>query len=147
MIAFRTLLLAWLAFSASACGRATTRVAARPVCPSAWRAGWSSDSSIAICLPPGFAAASGALREGHQRWERRPVGQPVGDWLSGSLDTAAAPPPAGRWPPHLASGPACVADCATVDSAVNRAARSFLRGNNVIGSSAKQDASQFDNAV
>lgn len=121
MIFYRALCIVVAGLTSSACGRAATlRVAARPTCRSTWRAAWGADSAVAVCLAPGFAAAPGSRDGAHQRWVRPlAAGQPQvglanGDWLSVSLDTAAAA--SEPWPPRLASGPTCSVDCATADS-------------------------------
>ena len=87
-------------------------VAVVPDCPSSWRAAWSSDSTTSLCIPPDFVVA------GVSAWGRPGVGTSFLDFLSVELlswprDSMSL---GGQWPPHIASGANCLADCATADS-------------------------------
>jgi len=95
----------------AACSR-DRPVAATPDCPSSWRAAWSSDSTTSLCVPPDFVVA------GASAWGRPGVGTSFVDFLSVELvswprDSMSL---GGQWPPHVASGANCLADCATADS-------------------------------
>jgi len=86
-------------------------IAAAPECPSSWRAAWSADSAIALCVPADF------VRAGSSAWGRPGVGTGFLDFLSVELlswpgDSASL----SQWPPHVASPTNCLADCATADS-------------------------------
>jgi hypothetical protein len=89
------LLLALLA--AVACRGRT--VASAPTCADpAWRPAYTPDSSVALCLAPGYAAAGQG-----RRWARGTVGDSSYAWLTVAvLDSAAA---ADEWgvPPALPS--------------------------------------------
>jgi hypothetical protein len=93
----------------TACAR-SPQVASAPTCPPSWHAEWTGDSAIALCLPATFK------RRAADAWSRPDSGV-AADLLSVVLlrwpeDSASLH----GWPPHLASPPACLADCATVDS-------------------------------
>ena len=94
------------------CRSTLSVVAAEPQCTAPSRAAWSVDSSIAICLPPGFRAAGDSATH-HQRWERRSLGAPSADFLvvEAEPDSEALLPA-----PVLGSRPGCSVDCTTVDS-------------------------------
>ena len=96
-----------------ACAR-RPQVASAPACLPDWRAVWTGDSTIALCLPRTFQPRSAEF--GHFVWSRDSAGVPT-DFLSLTLlrwpqDSASLH----SWPPHLASPPACQADCSAVDS-------------------------------
>ena len=82
-----------------------------PHCISTWHPVWTADSSVALCIPPDFVSA------GPNAWGRRKANGAFADLLSVQLlswpqDSTTL----SGWPPHLASGPNCLADCATADS-------------------------------
>jgi hypothetical protein len=88
-------------------------VARAPDCAPSWRAVWATDSSVALCVPVDFVSA------GNSAWGRAGVGTSFVDFLSVTLlswprDAERLP----QWPPHIASGSNCLADCATSDSVV-----------------------------
>ena len=90
--------------------------ATAPHCSSSTRAVWSADSLIALCVPPDFVAGNTG------GWGRHGVGTSFVDFLSLELVTWSRDSASfGQWPPHIASGPNCFADCATADSVVLRA--------------------------
>jgi len=94
-----------------------TECAARsrePACPRSWHDGRTADLSMVLCIPPGFKRSAGT--EGVAWWARGRITSREHAWLR--IDVEAPPFDADRWPPHLASGPECGADCATADSVV-----------------------------
>jgi hypothetical protein len=95
-----------------ACKIART-VAPAPQCISSWHPVWTADSSVALCIPPGF------VLKAPDAWGRPRTNGTFSDFLTVELllwpeDSATL----SRWPPHLASGTNCLADCATADSVV-----------------------------
>jgi hypothetical protein len=93
-----------------ACSRGRL-VAPTPNCVSSWHPVWTSDSSIALCVPADF------VRADFGGWGRPGVGTGFLDFLSVELlswprDSLSL----GQWPPHVASGANCLADCSTADS-------------------------------
>ena len=89
-------------------------------CPASWRREWTADSSIALCVEPAF------VRKDVHTWQR-PEGKEGAaprDLFSVELvtwpdDSASLQ----HWPPQLASGPDCRADCITADSATSHTDR------------------------
>ena len=72
---------------------------------------WSADSLIALCVPSDFVPGSTG------GWGRPGVGTSFHDFIS--LEVLTWPRDStsiGQWPPHIASGSNCFADCATADS-------------------------------
>ncbi len=96
--------------TAGACGHRPP-VASRPDCAADWTPAWEGDSTLALCVPPGFQ------RLKDYAWGRQAPGGWARDFVSVELlqwpeDSASLH----SWPPHLASPPTCRADCGTVDS-------------------------------
>ena len=85
------------------------RIAAAPSCDLAWPAAWSADSTMALCLPPGFSP------HGENAWGRPSAagGLPVDFLTVARLPSAAAVTDIAF---GLASDSTCVADCMAVDS-------------------------------
>ena len=92
-------------------------------CAPQWIAAWTPDSTVRLCLPPGFIA------KGANSWSRSAsphgvsrsivLNAPAPDFLSVELlrwpaDSFKVPP----WPPRLGASADCRADCSTVDSLV-----------------------------
>lgn len=96
------------------------------MCGDGWDRLASADTTVVFCAPPGFRA------ERPDRWRRAAPDPLTGDWFSlAALTWPADSAFAGRWPPRLASGPTCLADCATADSIVvfaDSVARGVARG-------------------
>jgi len=110
MARYFALTFALVLLAGAACRRDAVTAAARPVCLPGLVANWSSDSSISICLPPGFDPESGSAGAA-PHWAR--IGFEYGQ-ISISIDTTDVPNP--QWPPHLTLPAICAAVCGSVDS-------------------------------
>jgi hypothetical protein len=96
------------------CGR-SQQAAAAPVCPAAWARSATADSSLTLCLAPGF------IRLDTHTWQRSSpqTGEDLADFFSVELLNWPADSASVRgWPPRMASSNSCQADCITVDSTV-----------------------------
>jgi hypothetical protein len=110
-----------VAFGFFPCCRHQPTVASQPDCLPGWNADWGPDSAFALCLPPGFVRRTehGAGKP-TAAWSRPNADGPARDLLRVEIlqwpeDSASFV----RWPPRLASPPACFeggADCTTADS-------------------------------
>src|SRR6185369_14307185 len=81
-------------------------------CPRKWSRHAAFDSSVSLCLPPGFVG-----HDAHS-WRRpaKVTGRGPSDFLS--VEMLAWPDDSVSvrfWPPRLTAGIGCEADCATVD--------------------------------
>jgi hypothetical protein len=119
----------------AACSRpAVVRTA---TCAPQWTAAWIPDSTVMLCLPPGFVARSAYSwsRPAPPRGISRSivVNAPAADFLSVELLRWPADSlKVSSWPPRLGSGPECRADCSTVDSVV-------VHGDTVAGHAARTE--------
>ncbi len=94
------------------CTRSEQAVSA-PACPASWIRSATADSSITLCLAPGFA------RLDEHTWQRSSpaTGEDLADFFSVELLEWPADSASVRgWPPRLSSSDTCQADCITVDS-------------------------------
>lgn len=96
----------------AACSRGD-RATALAECPSGWRAEWTADSSLSLCVEPGFARAD------VHSWQRLDptAGAEPRDFFS--VEIVAWPEDSASlrtWPPRLGSAVGCKADCITADS-------------------------------
>jgi hypothetical protein len=93
-----------------ACSHAPAAIAL-PICPTPSYRDWNGDSTLAICVPPGFA------RIDHDSWARPRVQSAAKDLFSVELldwpdDSAMMR----EWPIHLDPSLGCLADCFSYDS-------------------------------
>jgi hypothetical protein len=94
------------------CGR-SEQAGLGAACPDAWAKSATADSSITLCLAPGFA------RLDAHTWQRSSptTGEDLADFFSVELlDWPADSASVRGWPPRLSSSDSCQADCITVDS-------------------------------
>ena len=110
------LLVATCVGALSACAPSSSSVAVASRCATNTRAVWTSDSLMSLCAPADFISGQTG------GWGRPGVGTSFVDFLSIKFlswprDSASM----GRWPPHIASGTTCLADCSSADEvAVHR---------------------------
>ncbi len=101
-------LLVPAALAVAACRGAAARGAQLACAPPA-AAHWLPDSSAALCLPGGFVSRG-------PHGFARPRGDTLPEhWLAVSVDRGPALRDGEPWPLTLASGVACLADCATAE--------------------------------
>ncbi|HEU5218553.1 MAG TPA: hypothetical protein VFU23_07830 [Gemmatimonadales bacterium] len=84
-------------------------------CPAGWASGATADSSITLCLAPGF------VRLDAHTWQRSSpsTGEDLADFFSVELlDWPGDSASVRGWPPRLSSSETCQADCITVDSSI-----------------------------
>ncbi|HEV8198166.1 MAG TPA: hypothetical protein VGP87_16100 [Gemmatimonadales bacterium] len=96
------------------CGRAEQAASAPPACPADWPRSATADSTLTLCLAPGFT------RLDAHTWQRSSpsTGEDLADFFSVELlDWPADSASVRGWPPQMASSDSCQADCITVDSA------------------------------
>lgn len=92
----------------------SSRIAARPGCATGWRAEWSSDSTLSLCVPPGFERKPDSFATFLRSQDLLPHDRlvvyldPRSAWERGEI--------ADRWPPSLTTGPCNFPDCATTHS-------------------------------
>ncbi len=94
------------------CSR-SEQTASAAACPAAWARTATADSSITLCLAPGFS------RLDAHTWQRSSAatGEDLADFFSVELlDWPADSASVRAWPPRLSSNDSCQADCITVDS-------------------------------
>jgi hypothetical protein len=96
----------------TSCRSRAPTVATRPRCERGEVASWSTDSAIAVCLPPGFHPVVG--ESGHVRWERGDIRSRDRAWLS--IDVDSSNDSSNPWPPALGNPSGCLADCGSADS-------------------------------
>ncbi len=91
-----------------------SRIAARPECAAGWRAEWSADSALSLCVPPGFERKPDSFATILRSQDLLPR-----DLLAVYLDPRSAwerGEVVDRWPPSLPTGPCNFPDCGTTDS-------------------------------
>jgi hypothetical protein len=101
-----------LALAFIACNKAPAERYTALNCQGSSVASWLPDSTVAVCLPPGFVTRS-------PRRFARPRGDTVPEhWIAVSLVQDSAVPEVERWPLTLSSGNQCFADCTTAERVI-----------------------------
>ncbi len=119
MLPWRTVGLILLAFPVLGCVR-KTHTAGEPTCSLSWQPQWSLDSSLAVCVPPGFVSDRAARPDEITIKRYHPSNSALtSDLLTIALIPWSADSASIDWPPTLVSGPTCLLHCMTVDSLIS----------------------------
>jgi hypothetical protein len=89
-------------------------------CPASWERTWTADSTLSLCIAPGFLQS-----EAHS-WQRLDPSQGADPQDFFSVEVIRWPDDSvslRHWPPRLGSDPDCRADCITVDSMASHSDR------------------------